>query len=927
MFSGQVHTNEDREFADLGAVGEAFQVGQTANIGEESFVGRRAGNISNWNDDARRERAQDLKRSRAGHLSRLTRLYREINNLTSTKDSLLQPVIEKRIDLDVAFERFKQVYYLYVAYLTDNKVIEDEQWIYESRVREHNGIFQNTDQWIQRTKLNLESEIRAEDSISQISSHNPKPDAKLVDSQSHAGPESHASSQIDMGLGSHTNTQSHASPQIDMSPRSHLQQLQKLQELELKKLRVKGEEDTLKLQNEYEQAILSERIWGQAEEVISREEKQELPKLVSRKDESPKSGQPLPFIPGTYLERKHDIGISEDVKGQNDKSEFQVNSDSLSSKPSSFCPSRSSANVGGQEILKSVVGILNEGFNMPKPELLTFDGNPLHYWRFINNFQTNIANETMNPGKHLAYLIQRGKGEAREAIENCSILDPGRGYLKAREILQQQFGRRHVVAQSHIKQIVDGVQIKSLDGASLQKLARQMQNCELTLSKMGWSDELNNSETLLRIVDRLPSFMQLKWAEKAESILKSERRPRFSDLAQFIQDKADVAANMFGKHVLEARKKATRDLPKGRIKETARATTLATANKEVPRESGKTATSRCLLCSHDHELSRCDEFKKKSYEERVQIIRSKRICNNCFKSGHFARSCLEKKLCELLECRRKHHTLLHPPNPGPETSSQKNQMVQVDVGSSAGVCSMTCSKRRDVCLRIVPVKVGNPDGRKVETYALLDSGSEVSLCDRRLINKLGLDGVEKQFTLTTLNEEKQYRNGLEVNLEVSNLNNEHSISLEGVWSVEALPVSSKAIPVEEDLKKWTHLSDLEFPRIETEDVMLLIGADTPEAFWVMEERRGERGEPCAIKSPLGWALFGPTAKFKDSESGMPTQIEIDWSPLQTKSYFGKRDSSSRWSPKKCTDRRKRQTSFDSTEQAPSNGPKCAALSS
>ena len=226
-----------------------------------------------------------------------------------------------------------------------------------------------------------------------------------------------------------------------------------------------------------------------------------------------------------------------------------------------------------------------------------------------------------------------------------------------------------------------------------------------------------------------------------------------------------------------------------------------------------------------------------------------------------------------------YHRLIYPPNPGPETSSQKNQVVQVDVGSSAGVCSMTSSKRCDVCLRIVPVKAGNPDGRKVETCALLDSGSEVSLCDRRLINKLGLDEVEKQFSLTTLNEEKRYRNSLEVNLEVSSLNNEHSISLEGVWSMEALPVSSKATPVE-DLKKWTHLSDLEFPRIETEDIMLLIGADMPEAFWVMEERRGERGEPCAIKSPLGWALFGPTAKFKYSETGMVNLIKRDNGQLQ-----------------------------------------------
>jgi hypothetical protein len=44
--------------------------------------------------------------------------------------------------------------------------------------------------------------------------------------------------------------------------------------------------------------------------------------------------------------------------------------------------------------------------------------------------------------------------------------------------------------------------------------------------------------------------MQLKWADKAESILKLERQPRLSDLARFVQDKADVAANMFGKHVL-----------------------------------------------------------------------------------------------------------------------------------------------------------------------------------------------------------------------------------------------------------------------------------------------------------------------------------------------------------------------------------------
>lgn len=98
-----------------------------------------------------------------------------------------------------------------------------------------------------------------------------------------------------------------------------------------------------------------------------------------------------------------------------------------------------------------------------------------------------------------------------------------------------------------------------MDGLALQRFARQMKNCELTLNKMGWSEDLNNGETLLRTVDRLPQYMQLKWAEKAGSILKLGRRPQCRDLTKFVQDKADVATNMFGKHIVESRRKSIKD--------------------------------------------------------------------------------------------------------------------------------------------------------------------------------------------------------------------------------------------------------------------------------------------------------------------------------------------------------------------------------
>ena len=52
-----------------------------------------------------------------------------------------------------------------------------------------------------------------------------------------------------------------------------------------------------------------------------------------------------------------------------------------------------------------------------------------------------------------------------------------------------------------------------------------------------------------------------------------------------------------------------------------------------------------------------------------------------------------------------------------------------------------------------------------------------------------------------------------------------------MWSVERLPVTPKATPVADDVKKWPHLHDLKFPTIDEEEVMLLIGPNAPEASY------------------------------------------------------------------------------------------------
>ena len=107
--------------------------------------------------------------------------------------------------------------------------------------------------------------------------------------------------------------------------------------------------------------------------------------------------------------------------------------------------------------------------------------------------------------------------------------------------------------------------------------------------------------------------------------------------------------------------------------------------------------------------------------------------------------------------------------------------------------------------------------------------------------------------------------GFKVQLVVEALDGADTLDLQWVWTVNQLNVSEQSIATADDLEKWSHLSDVELHSIENREVRIHIGCDVPEAFWVLEEIRGESGEPYAVRSPLGWAVMGPTQTVEDEQ--------------------------------------------------------------
>ena len=83
-------------------------------------------------------------------------------------------------------------------------------------------------------------------------------------------------------------------------------------------------------------------------------------------------------------------------------------------------------------------------------------------------------------------------------------------------------------------------------------------------------------------------------------------------------------------------------------------------------------------------------------------------------------------------------------------------------------------------------------------------------------------------------------------------------TLDRVLTTERLPIGEKHFASNKELRKWPHLDGISLPEIQEHRVSILIGSDRPDIIDDNSEiRRGARGQPYAVNTPLGWTVYGP----------------------------------------------------------------------
>ena len=92
------------------------------------------------------------------------------------------------------------------------------------------------------------------------------------------------------------------------------------------------------------------------------------------------------------------------------------------------------------------------------------------------------------------------------------------------------------------------------------------------------------------------------------------------------------------------------------------------------------------------------------------------------------------------------------------------------------------------------------------------------------------------FNISTVRPTGSITHGQEVD-------NNDKVNLHNVWSVKRLPISVHSAVVSSDIKKLSYLKDIDVSNIDTKDVMLLIGTDSPAAHIPLEVRSGKNDQP------------------------------------------------------------------------------------
>ncbi|KAK7878134.1 hypothetical protein WMY93_031215 [Mugilogobius chulae] len=271
------------------------------------------------------------------------------------------------------------------------------------------------------------------------------------------------------------------------------------------------------------------------------------------------------------------------------------------------------------------------------------------------------------------------------------------------------------------------------------------------------------------------------------------------------------------------------------------------ASPSAPSKQRQKFKPYCPYCEGtEHYLNGCADFKKLDLKAVASWIKDKSKCWRCGRK-HAPEQCTLKKPCS--SCGDQHLLVLH------DLAEAKKRDPNVLTVSTSKVFMGPVSHSGHVMLKVVPIQLHH-ERKSLDTFALLDDGSEKTIILPAAVESLGLVQEEETLSLRTIRHDVIQVKGAHVSFQISpKAKAKTRFKIKHAFTATQLSLAEQSCPVELLKEKYHHLQRVQLEGFTHVQPLVLIGSDNAHLITAIRPvLRGPAHAPMAICTKLGWAF-------------------------------------------------------------------------
>ena len=264
--------------------------------------------------------------------------------------------------------------------------------------------------------------------------------------------------------------------------------------------------------------------------------------------------------------------------------------------------------------------------NLPPVDLIRFDGNPIYWPEFIDNFYHRVHKKSsFNDSLRMIHLINSLDGEAKKLVK--SVGTNGYFYATALKVLKKDFGNPLVVSHLKLKKLFDQKQINIKDKFGLRAFHQQLRICISWLSSIDYSTPLTSYENLVKPLAILPIKYQSDFFKHTKDFNMLDGTINLIFLEEWLEKQLQTIFNPLA-NILAAEIKNKQNDKNPKLVNAISGAAPKNDSKHQTKSSSKKKFT-CWLCQNDHKLMFCDDFLNKDVKNRKQFVIDQKLCFNC----------------------------------------------------------------------------------------------------------------------------------------------------------------------------------------------------------------------------------------------------------------------------------------------------------